>query len=108
MIKMKNMEYQSGFIFTAHVKGKRYVTTTNSEEFLMLTRRMHFNRGKRLERNYHPQIKYAVLTRLKALLTGDNRLINEIIDTDKMNDDNAIEQMNERTVLKKMKKRGNH
>jgi hypothetical protein len=25
-----------------------------------------------------------------------------------MNDDNAIEQMNERTVLKKMKKRGNH
>jgi hypothetical protein len=105
---MESKECQSGFIFTAHVKGKRYVTTTDSEEFLMLTHRMHFNSGKRLERNYHSQISYSVLTRLKALLTGDNRLINKIIDADEMNDNNAIEEMNERTALRKMRRRGNH
>jgi hypothetical protein len=101
---MESKQYQSEPVLVVHVKGKRYVAT-NYEERMIISHRIHFNHGKRLEHNYHYQIKYSVLTRLKALLTGDNSLINKIADADEMNTYNAIEEMNERKALRKMRQR---
>jgi hypothetical protein len=104
---MESKKNQSMPILVAHVNGKRYVAT-NDEEFTILSHRIYFNHGKRLEHNYHCQIKYSLLTRLKALLTGDNSLIDKIADADEMNTYNALEEMNERAVLRKMRQRKNH